>query len=90
MMTVTGVVLGGLVRLVTVVDVVGLTVVVDVVDGGGAVAAAPGTAAASTPAPWVAMTGLAAGTLAGRTAGGQLEPSLIDRFYGPSAPYWSD
>jgi D-amino peptidase len=25
-----------------------------------------------------------------RTAGGMLEPALIERFYGPSAPYWSD
>src|SRR4051794_14591388 len=69
-MTVAGVVLGGLARLVEVVDVVARAVVVDVVDGGGAVAAAPGTAATSTPAPAAAITGLAAGTLAGRTAGG--------------------
>lgn len=27
---------------------------------------------------------------AGRTAGGLLDPTVIDRFYGPSAPYWSD
>jgi D-amino peptidase len=27
---------------------------------------------------------------AGRTAGGLLPPSVIERFYGPSAPYWSD
>jgi D-amino peptidase len=27
---------------------------------------------------------------AGRTAGGMLDPSVIDRFYNASAPYWSD
>jgi D-amino peptidase len=26
----------------------------------------------------------------GRTAGGLLPPALIERFYGPTAPYWSD
>ena len=27
---------------------------------------------------------------AGRTAGGLLPPDVIERFYGPTAPYWSD